>query len=258
MRAVGLVADCAAGVEQIATGVHRHARPERVEEARFSSGCRRSRAARPPRAERAAGAHEHAALGQAARRPSPSSRSRRRGRTSRSWPGSRPARRPSARRPSSSSMRSATVRSTRSSTASWWLSASTAAACAARCRRTAGAPGRRRAGSSSSRTARSRRAARTARRPWRRCAAARGWGGGQQVERGVGVVEHVELAVGLVEDHADVRGAPAPTNAAISASGSAVRRRVVGVADDDQARRGGDLARASRRGRGARRRRAGP
>ena len=74
-----------------------------------------------------------------------------------------------------------------------------------RCRRTAGAPGRPRCGSAPRRTARSRRAGRRARRPSRTCAAARGSGGARSRSSDAsGSSSSVELAVGLVEDHADV------------------------------------------------------
>ena len=73
-----------------------------------------------------------------------------------------------------------------------------------RCRRTAGAPGRRPCGSSPTRTARSRPAARTARRSSRTSAAARGSGACRAARPTRPGREHVELAVGLVEDHGDV------------------------------------------------------
>ena len=62
----------------------------------------------------------------------------------------------------------------------------------------------------------------------------------QQPDRRVGIVEQVELAVGLVDDHADVaqdlreEGLDVP-------QGERGRGRVVRVADDDEARRRRDL-----------------
>ena len=127
------------------------------------------------------------------------------GRTRRSSPATRRARCPSSRSPSSSSMRSAIVRSTRAVTSSWWCSASTA--------------GGLRGGVAEERLAH------LVDRGAEVLGAAQGEADAQpaqpvdlregpqehevrvpleQVERRVGVVEHVELAVGLVEDHADV------------------------------------------------------
>ena len=102
---------------------------ERLQEARVLLGRAVGDAQRALAPERAAAAHEHAALraGRASPRPR---RAPRRARTSRSWPATRRARaraRAAARPPRS---RSAIVRVTRSVTASWWASASTAAACA--------------------------------------------------------------------------------------------------------------------------------
>ena len=62
----------------------------------------------------------------------------------------------------------------------------------------------------------------------------------EQVDRRVGVVEQVELAVGLVEDHA-TSGGTRSTNAAIVVERQRGARRVVGVADDDQPRGDRDL-----------------
>jgi hypothetical protein len=64
----------------------------------------------------------------------------------------------------------------------------------------------------------------------------------EQIERRVGIVERVELAVGLVDDHADVARHTLDERGH-GLGGQRGRRGVVGVADDDQARGRGDLLR---------------
>ncbi len=77
----------------------------------------------------------------------------------------------------------------------------------------------------------------------------------EQLDRGVGVVEQVELAVGLVEDHADVRGDLGDERGDLR-RGSAVEVGLLGL--QTIARRVATvISRSIARGRGARRRRAG-
>ena len=117
---------------------------------------------------------------------------------------------PSSRRPSSTSTRATIVRSTRALTSSWWRSASIAAAWAAALQKK---------GWRTWLTAVTNSSEPHSAKPTRRPAEAVDLREGpqqhdvamalEQVERRVGVVEQVELAVGLVDDHADVAGAPA-------------------------------------------------
>ena len=51
----------------------------------------------------------------------------------------------------------------------------------------------------------------------------------QQLERGVGVVEQVELAVGLVEDHADVARDPLEERLDVARAASAVEVGLFGL-----------------------------
>ena len=125
-------------------------------------------------------------------------------------------------RPSSSSSRAAIVSSTRRRTSSWWRRASVAAACAATLAEErladlvdGGAEGLRAAQREPD--AQPGEAVDLREGPQQDEVGM----GVEQVDGRVGVVERVELAVGLVDDHADVSGTRS-TNAAMSASGSAV------------------------------------
>ncbi len=62
----------------------------------------------------------------------------------------------------------------------------------------------------------------------------------EEIQRCVGIVERVVLAVGLVEQDADVLGDLGDELGDVG-QGDRGRRGVVGVADDHQPRRGGDL-----------------
>ena len=151
-------------------------------------------------------------------------------RTRRSWPATRRARaRVPAARPRARCARRGCARRG-ASTSSWWLSASTAAAWAAALQKNGWRTWSTAVGRPPSRTARSRRAARRARRPWRMCAAARGWGACRAAAIDVvGVLQHVELAVGLVEDHARRGAGRSRRTSAISSSGSAVEVGLFGL-----------------------------
>ena len=72
---------------------------------------------------------------------------------------------------------------------------------------------------------------------------------GEQLDRVLGVLQQRELDVGLVEDHGDVARDPRDERRDL---GERQRRRgrVVRVADDHEPRRAGDLRPPSRRGRG--------
>ena len=164
-------------------------------------GCRRSRAASPPRrAPRPRARSRPARPARAPPRP-------RRGRPAtprRSSPRCRWCSRPRSASPVSTCMRSTAVRSTRRSTSSWWPSASAAAAWASALTENGWR-------TRSTREPEVLRAERVA-RPQPAEAVDLGEGAEQdqvgvpleQVERLVGVLERRELHVGLVEDHRHV------------------------------------------------------
>ena len=148
---------------------------------------------------------------------------------------------PSRRSPSSSPIRSARLRSTRRATSSWWLSASSAAAWAAALQKNGW-----RTWSTAVRKSSDPQSAKPTRRPQQpvdlrerpqqhevRVLL-------EQRDRLVGVLEDVELAVGLVEDHGDVARDVGDERRDLLERQRG-RGRVVRVADDDQPRGDGDL-----------------